>query len=100
VASFHGVYDKPPFENDSPIESSVLVLHGWDDPFVTSSDTVALAEELTARRADWQILAFGLTGHGFTNPKAHDHQGGLFYKESSDRRAWNAMESFFAEIFQ
>lgn len=99
VVSFHGIYDKPPFENDSEIKSSILVLHGWDDPLNLPSQTVELAEELTARKADWQILSFGLTGHAFTNPKANSPEQGLFYQENSSRRAWAAMERFFAEIF-
>jgi len=100
VVSFHGVYDKPPFESGQPVKSSILVLHGWDDPLNPPDAAVGLAEELTARRADWQILSFGLTGHAFTNPKANDPAQGLFYREISDRRARQAMENFFAEIFR
>lgn len=100
VVSFHGVYDAPPMKQDFPVKSSVLVLHGWDDPLNPPDATVELAEELTARRADWQILSFGLTGHAFTNPKADDREHGLFYQENSNHRSWTAMENFFAEIFQ
>ncbi len=31
VASFHGLYDAPPFANGA-ITAKVLVLHGWEDP--------------------------------------------------------------------
>ena len=41
---------------------------------------VALASELTEAGCDWQIHAYGHTGHGFTNPKAHELQiDGVFY---------------------
>jgi dienelactone hydrolase len=100
VVSFHGVYDKPPIGNDSPIKSSVLILHGWDDPLGTPPQLVDLAEELTMRQADWQILSFGKTGHSFTYPKANSPESGLIYNELSDRRAWLAMKIFFAEIFE
>ena len=99
VASFHGVYDKPPMQNDSPITSSVLILHGWDDPLGTPPQVVELAQELTMRKADWQILAFGHTGHSFTNPTAHMPENGLVYNELSNQRAWRAMTNFFDEIF-
>lgn len=99
VVSFHGVYDKPPIENDSAIKSSVLVLHGWDDPLNTPPQTVELAQELTERKADWQIFSFGNTGHSFTNPNANMPEQGLVFNELSNQRAWMAMKSFFEEIF-
>lgn len=99
VVSFHGVYDKPPMEYDFPIKSSVLVLHGWDDPLNTPPQTVGLAQELTERQSDWQILSFGNTGHSFTNPAANIPEKGLVYNELSNKRAWLAMKSFLAEVF-
>jgi len=100
VVSFHGVYDKPPFEENSPIIPSVLVLHGWNDLLNTPTQTVKIAEELTERKADWQILSFGHTGHAFTNPKADSPEQGLFFNKTADKRAWIAMKYFFEEIFQ
>lgn len=95
--SFHGVYDAPAQTPNSPIEASVLVLHGWEDPLATPEQTVALANELTARKADWQILAFGHTGHAFTNPLAN--QPGMFYQPQTNRRAWAAMQGLLEEKF-
>jgi len=99
VVSFHGIYDAPDIEYLDPIKASVLVLHGWDDPLAKPEQTVALGHELTSRNADWQILAFGHTGHAFTNPQAAAPENGMMYKESSNRRAWQAMTNFFAEVF-
>jgi dienelactone hydrolase len=99
VATFHGVYDKPPISNDSPIKSSVLVLHGWEDPLGTPSQLIELAEELTEKKADWQILSFGNTGHSFTNPAANSPEQGLIFNKLSNERAWLAMKNFFEEIF-
>ena len=99
VVSFHGVYDKPLIEQDSQIKSSVLVLHGWDDPLNHPPQTVELAEELTERKADWQILSFGNTGHSFTNPNANMPENGLVYNELSNNRAWLAMKNYFEELF-
>lgn len=99
IVSFHGVYDQPPMKSDAPINSSILVLHGWDDPLGTPPQLVELAQELTERNADWQILSFGKTGHSFTNPNAKMPESGLVYNELSNRRAWLAMQNFFEGIF-
>jgi len=98
VVSFHGVYDPPPFAN-APIRAKLLVCHGWDDPLCPPDATVGLAQELTASGADWQIHAYGSTGHAFTAPGANMPEAGMFYKESADRRSWKAMTDFFAEVF-
>lgn len=100
VVSFHGIYDQPDIEYIGPIKASVLVLHGWDDPLATPEQMVALGRELTERKADWQILAFGHTGHAFTNPKAAAPDSGMFYQKSSNDRARRAMISFFEEVFE
>lgn len=99
VVSFHGIYDEPGIDYKVDIQSSVLVLHGWDDPLANPDSTVALGNELTKRKADWQILAFGHTGHAFTNPAAKFPENGMFYQEISNKRAWQAMITFFQEVF-
>ncbi|MCP4297979.1 MAG: dienelactone hydrolase family protein [Proteobacteria bacterium] len=100
VVSFHGLLDKPEIEISKPIVSAVLVLHGWDDPMATPEQTIGLTKEKTKNNADWQLLAFGNTGHAFTNPKADAYEDGLFYKESADNRSWIAMTGFFTEVFK
>jgi len=57
----------------------------------------ALAAELTAAGADWQIHAYGSTLHGFTNPAANAPENGLQYSATADRRSWTALEAFLAE---
>ncbi|ARS28462.1 dienelactone hydrolase family protein [Sphingomonas sp. KC8] len=97
VVSFHGVYDRPPFANADPIRAKVLVLHGWDDPFCPPAATVDLAAELTESKADWQIHAYGHTGHAFTSPTASGP--GLAYQPDADRRSWLAMRNFLDELW-
>jgi len=99
VVSFHGIYDRPDIDYSKPIKASILVLHGWDDPLATPEQTVALGKELTERHADWQIMAFGHTGHAFTNPQAAAPENGMAYHASSNARAWRAMVNFFEELF-
>jgi dienelactone hydrolase len=99
VASFHGLFD-PPGLPPQPIKAKVLAMHGWDDPMVPPEAVVALASELTEGGADWQIHAYGHTGHGFTNPHAHQIGiEGVAFQEAAARRSWAALEDFLAELF-
>jgi dienelactone hydrolase len=99
IASFHGVYDRPPYDNVVPIRPKVLVLHGWRDPIAPPDATVALGEELSRGGADWQIHMYGDAGHGFADPAANAPERGVAYEPKADRRSWQAMEDFLAEIF-
>lgn len=93
VASFHGLYDAPPFPNGA-IKAKILTLHGWDDPLAPPESVLALAKEMTEAKADWQIHAYGHTVHAFTNP---DRPG--MYNPDADRRSWTAMLDFLGELF-
>jgi len=98
VASFHGVY-APAGLAPAAIAAKVLVLHGWDDPMTPPDATVALGHELTAAGADWQLHAYGNTMHAFTVPQANNPAGGIMYNPAADRRSWQALTNFLAEIF-
>lgn len=100
VASFHGLFDQPGNLDGVPIRAKVVAYHGWDDPMVPPDQVVALAAELTAKGADWQIHGYGHTAHGFTNPGAHDHDRGVVYDETAARRSWASLELFLAEILE
>ena len=99
VVSFHGLLNPPGNLDGTPIRSKILVLHGWDDPMATPAAVEALAGELTAAGADWQIHAYGRTLHAFTNPSANNPAAGTVYDERADRRSWGAMRDFLAEAF-
>ena len=100
VASFHGLFD-PPGLPPQPIKAKVLAMHGWDDPMVRPEAVVALARELTEGGADWQINAYGHTGHGFTIPLAHEIGiEGVAFQEAAARRSWQSLEAFLAELFE
>jgi dienelactone hydrolase len=100
VVSFHGVYDRPDYDNIAPIKPKLLVCHGWNDPLCPPEATVALANELTEGGADWQIHAYGNTGHAFTDPSVNIDPGKLAYQADADRRSWKAMRDFLEELFQ
>lgn len=96
VVSFHGVYN-PPGAERRKIAPSALVLHGWEDPLAQPSQLMELTAELTETCDDWQVLAFGHTGHAFTNPNARAPEAGMVYSEDATRRSWRAMTDFFEE---
>lgn len=94
VIAFHGLFDAPPFETAATIGAKVLALHGWDDPLAKPEAVIAFAAEMTAKKADWQLHAYGHTQHGFTNYNRRE-----MYQPDADRRSWQAMENFLSEIF-
>jgi dienelactone hydrolase len=103
AVSLHGSYAPLPavatVAEAGPMTAKVLVLHGWIDPICPPDATVALAHELEAAGADWQIHAYGQTGHAFTAPGLDNRAGGMFYQPDADRRSWQAMSNFLAEVF-
>jgi dienelactone hydrolase len=99
AVSFHGSYAPPAIGEQAPIMAKVLVLHGWIDPITPPDATVALAHELEAAGADWQIHAYGKTRHAFTFPGANNPAGGMQYNPDSDRRSWASMRDFLGEVF-
>jgi dienelactone hydrolase len=99
VASVHGLFMPAPNTAGLPIRAKVLCLHGYDDPMADPDALLGLARELTDAGADWQVHAYGGTMHAFTNPEASDPDFGTVYSATASRRAHQAMEFFFAELF-
>ncbi len=100
AVSFHGLFVPPNNISGQPIKAKVLCLHGHDDPMVPVESVNALATELTAAGADWQIHAYGNTVHAFTNPAANFPDMGAVYNASADRRSWRSLVNFLEEIFE
>ena len=98
VASFHGLFDAPDLP-PQPIKAKVIAFHGWDDPLAPPQSVTALARELTAAGADWQIHAYGHTAHGFTNPGATGAVPGVLHNPLAADRAWTAFVNFLEELF-
>ncbi len=100
VVSFHGGLQTQRPAESGAVKAKVLVCTGADDPFVPHAQVGAFAEEMTKAGVDWQVISYGNTVHSFTNPDA-DKVGapGIKYNKLADERSWQAMKSFFAEIF-
>jgi dienelactone hydrolase len=94
---FHGVYDAPPFPN-APITAKLLICHGWNDPLCPPDATVGLAGELTEAGVDWQLIAYGHTGHAFTADNIPADAANTFgFQPVTNSRSWQAMLNLFAE---
>ena len=101
VASFHGALDTPNPGDAKNIKCKVLALHGGDDPYVPRKDVEAFEDEMRAGGVDWQLSVYAGAVHAFTNPEAgDDNSKGAAYNAKADRRSWDAMKLFFAEIFK
>jgi len=101
VASFHGGLATPRPEDARNIKAKILAMHGADDPFVKADEVAAFQQELRAAKVDWQFITYANAVHSFTNPDAgNDNSKGAAYNEKADKRSWEAMKLFFAEIFK
>lgn len=100
VVAFHGIFDPPGYDYPRPVAAKLMLCHGWNDPLAPPEAVTALAAELIAANADWQLLGFGHAGHAFTDRtmKSGDRPG-FGYDEMADRRSWIAMRNFLGELF-
>jgi dienelactone hydrolase len=99
VVSFHGSLEYEAKERQ-PLQAAVLVLHGADDPYENAEKVAALEAEMRERKADCQVVLYSGAVHAFTQPMAgNDNSKGAAYNAAADRRSWQAMRGFFAEIF-
>jgi dienelactone hydrolase len=101
VVSFHGGLDSPTPADGKNIKGSVLVCHGADDPFEKPQDLAAFESEMRDAKVDWQLIKYGGAVHSFTQPMAgNDNSKGAAYNEKADKRSWETMKQFLAEIFK
>lgn len=101
VVSFHGGLSTPNPSDAKNIKGKVLVLHGADDPAVPPDQVIAFQDEMRKVNVDCQVVIYGGAVHSFTNPEAgNDPSRGAAYNEKADKRSWEAMKTFFGEIFK
>jgi len=100
VVSFHGGLGSPTPGDAKNIKAKVLALHGAADPHVPAPEVAAFEDEMRQGGVDWQLVAYGGAVHSFTDWGAgSDNAKGAAYNEPADRRSWEAMKQFFAELF-
>jgi len=101
IVSFHGGLSSSTPGDARNIKAKVLALHGADDPNVPPKEVAAFEEEMRQAGVDWQLVAYGGAVHAFTDWDAgNDNSKGVAYNERADRRSWEAMKQFFAELFK
>src|SRR5258708_5735551 len=102
VVSFHGVLTTRAPAVAGKVKASVLVLTGADDPLAPPEQVRAFEDEMRAAEVrDWQVISYGNTLHGFTNPAADGSMlRTALYSAQADRRSWASMRSLFDEAFQ
>jgi dienelactone hydrolase len=97
AVSIHGPLFSPA-PPASKIDSSVLVLHGWEDPVAKPPSVLSFAEEMTQAQADWQIHCYGHAQHAFTFVGANIPELGIKYDQKAHHRAEKARDDFFRAI--
>jgi dienelactone hydrolase len=102
VVSFHGGLATGTPAVSGNVKASVLVCTGADDPLAPPEQVKAFEDEMRAAEVrDWQVISYGNTLHGFTNPAA---DGSMMrsarYSAQADRRAWASMRGLFDEVFR
>jgi dienelactone hydrolase len=100
VVSFHGVLTTRTPAEPGRVKAGVLVLTGADDPLAPPDQVAAFENEMRAAGVrDWQVVSYGNTLHGFTNPAADGSMmRTALYSAEADRRSWAAMRGFFDEV--
>jgi dienelactone hydrolase len=97
--SIYGHFSPPPASITKPIQTKVLVLHGYKDPVTPQAELLAFEKEMNEAHVDWQAHIYGGAMHAFATPSANDPTAGLLYHELSAKRAWSAAQHFLAEVF-
>jgi dienelactone hydrolase len=101
VVGFHAGLATPTPDDAKNIKGKVLVCHGADDPFVPMTEVNAFVDEMKKARVNYEIDVYSGAVHTFTNPGAgNDPSKGQAYNEQADKRSWERMKDFFAEVFK
>jgi dienelactone hydrolase len=100
AVSFHGVLATKMPAQPGQVKASVLVCTGAEDPLAPPDQVAAFEDEMRAGAVrDWQVISYGNTLHGFTNPAADGSMmRTALYNEQADRRSWASMQNLFDEV--
>jgi dienelactone hydrolase len=98
AVSIHGIFAPPNIGPQGKIKTSVLILHGWEDPMAPPADVLAVSKELTDAGADWSLHAYGHAMHAFTHPGLNMPERGVKHDEKAEKRSWQALVNFLEEV--
>jgi len=100
VVGFHCILESMLPEEKRDISAKVLVCTGADDSHVPPDQVIAFEDEMRRAGADWQVISYGGAVHSFTNRDADKHGiPGVAYNRQANQRSWEAMLTFFRELF-
>ena len=106
IVSFHGGLTPASPEAASAIKGKILICHGALDPAMKKPDLEAVLKSFDDGKLDYRFVQYAGAYHAFTNPasdatveKFPALKGFIAYSPSADRRSWQDMKDFFAEIF-
>ena len=89
VIGFHPGLTRPVGSADGPVTARVLMMVGAEDPAIPPDHRQLFVDEMTAKRAIWELHVFGGVGHTFTNPAVDAlNRDGFRYDARADRRSW------------
>ena len=99
VLSFHGGLSNPNPKDAKNIKSKLLVMHGAIDPYVSAEEFVNFKKELDEAKVDYQITMYSGAVHAFTQKHVGtDIKSGAAYNEAADKRSFEDMKDFLAEV--
>jgi dienelactone hydrolase len=96
--SVHGSLETANPASPGEVKAKLLVCHGALDPHVPTAQLTGFVEEMNAARTDFQLIVYGGAMHGFTHDVGPQAPG-VAYHAASDRRSFQAIKAFLAEIF-
>ncbi len=104
VASFHGSLAAVKPAEAGMVKAKIRVYNGEDDKFTPKEVIDAFMKEMQDAKVDFQFINYPGAMHSFTNPEA-DELGKKFglplaYNADADKRSWEDMTNFFAEVLR
>jgi dienelactone hydrolase len=99
TVTFHGGLSNPTPADAKNIKGQVSVYHGEIDPFVNADEVAAFKKEMDEAKVTYQFTAYSGAVHSFTEKGAGDDvTKGAAYNALADKRSWEGMKNFLAEL--
>jgi dienelactone hydrolase len=103
VVSFHGTLGAVEAAKPGEIKAKILVMQGSEDKLVPPQQIEEFKKKMKDADADYRIIIYPGAMHSFTNPAAtaigKKYHLPLAYNAEADRKSWDEMKKFLAEVF-
>ncbi len=104
VVSFHGALPPVPVGiKPGDVKAKILICHGAADKMVTPDKVAAFREAMDEAGIKYRFIAYEGATHVFTNPMADEiakkFNLPIAYNPKADKESWDAMKSFFKNLF-